>query len=158
MVVSFFSLFEGGSDAVDACVAVQEKRTGVFGDRVPVRAYQGHTKTGGCATFARSCRTMASVAGVKTDFTPCFKRKVMGRIRLIMSARNFLRTDHPKRERNSLRSSGIDIFTEVATLLAFGRRLRATPARRSRRRHKHMGGCRGRAIRAAPIPAGFLKC
>ena len=79
-------LLEGGSNIIDASVAVEEERAGVVGDRVPVRVDLSRRGR----YFARSVRTMASMAGVRTNFTPCFRSEVMDRILLAMSAISFL--------------------------------------------------------------------
>ena len=72
-------VFENSAEAVHTGITV-EKRAGVVGDAVSVRV-----RTGGVNNSATSSRTMASMAEVRTNLTPCFRREVMGRIRLGIS-------------------------------------------------------------------------
>ena len=79
-------LFEGAAETVHTGIAVEEKRAGVVGDGVLVGVNEDRER----GQLGESSRIMVSMAGVKTNFTPCLRREAMGRIRFAMSRRNFL--------------------------------------------------------------------
>lgn len=62
-----FLLLEDCTEAIAIDVKTQTYWAGIVGDGVPAK----WTKIGGVARSWRSCRTMASIAGVKTNLTPC---------------------------------------------------------------------------------------
>ena len=100
-------LFEGATETVHTGIVVEKEGTGVIGDGVPV----GVDETGGVVSLARSFHTMVSIAGVKTNLTPCFRREVMGRMRFAISRRSFLQSETaPKRERSRFRYVGMGNF------------------------------------------------
>ena len=78
-------LFESGTETVHTGIAVEEKTAGVVGDGVP-----GADENRGRRQLGKKFPHMLFMAGVKTNLTPCLRRKVMGRICVATSRRNFL--------------------------------------------------------------------
>ena len=68
--------------------------------------------------LARSFRTIASCAGVKTNKMPCFRREMMDRMRFAASRRNFLFSYRNVRPIGSASVSGLSawVFSSVFPL------------------------------------------
>ena len=78
-------LFEGGSEASGASVAMGAEGSRRVDDRVPVR---NTTSIGGAASSARRARTVSSIAEVKSNAAPFLRRAVIGRMWRAMLGRN----------------------------------------------------------------------
>lgn len=81
-------LLEGSSETIDTCVAVE----GENGESCQL-PHPSQGRPGPLAPIIPRgvlAQSIVSVSDVKTNSTPCFRRKATGRIRSSMSRRNFL--------------------------------------------------------------------
>ena len=69
-------LFEGGSEASGTGVAIEAEGP----KRVMTASQSGKTSIGSAASSARRARTVSSIAEVKSNAAPFFRRAVIGRM------------------------------------------------------------------------------